>query len=69
MPRRVVSSSNDLIDLASGNSADDNHNGIPDQCECRADLDRDGNLTIFDFIAFQDLFSQGDPAADFTGDG
>ena len=33
------------------------------------DLDGDGSLTIFDFLAFQNLFDSGDPAADFDGDG
>ncbi|MFI4882046.1 MAG: GC-type dockerin domain-anchored protein [Phycisphaerales bacterium JB064] len=36
---------------------------------CAADLDGDGELTIFDFLAFQNLFDAGDPAADFDGDG
>ncbi|MEQ8844014.1 MAG: integrin alpha [Phycisphaerales bacterium] len=36
---------------------------------CRADLDGDGALTIFDFLAFQNLFDAMDPAADFDGDG
>ena len=36
---------------------------------CRADLDGDGMLTIFDFLEFQNLFAAGDPAADFDGDG
>ncbi|MEQ8317839.1 MAG: CRTAC1 family protein [Phycisphaerales bacterium] len=36
---------------------------------CRADLTGDGALTIFDFLAFQNLFAAGDPAADFDGDG
>ncbi|OAB55131.1 hypothetical protein AY599_19135 [Leptolyngbya valderiana BDU 20041] len=37
--------------------------------DCRVDLDGDGELTIFDFLAFQNLFDAGDPAADFDGDG
>ncbi|MFI4916822.1 MAG: GC-type dockerin domain-anchored protein [Phycisphaerales bacterium JB060] len=37
--------------------------------DCRADLDGDGQLTIFDFLEFQNLFDAGDPAADFDGDG
>ncbi|MEQ8318567.1 MAG: GC-type dockerin domain-anchored protein [Phycisphaerales bacterium] len=37
--------------------------------DCRADLDGDGELTLFDFLAFQNLFDAGDPAADFDGDG
>ena len=36
---------------------------------CRADLDGDGALTLFDFLVFQNLFDAGDPAADFDGDG
>ena len=36
---------------------------------CRADLDGDGTLTIFDFLAYQNLFDAGDPRADFDGDG
>lgn len=36
---------------------------------CRADLDGDGELTFFDFLAFQNLFAAGDPQADFDGDG
>ncbi|MEQ8316213.1 MAG: GC-type dockerin domain-anchored protein [Phycisphaerales bacterium] len=36
---------------------------------CPADLDADGALTIFDFLAFFNLFQDGDPLADFDGDG
>ncbi|MFI4916920.1 MAG: FG-GAP-like repeat-containing protein [Phycisphaerales bacterium JB060] len=36
---------------------------------CPADLDGDGQLTIFDFLAYQNLFDAGDPIADFDGDG
>ncbi|MFI4915174.1 MAG: GC-type dockerin domain-anchored protein [Phycisphaerales bacterium JB060] len=36
---------------------------------CRTDLDGDGELTIFDFLAFQNAFDAGDPIADFDGDG
>ncbi|MEQ8318285.1 MAG: GC-type dockerin domain-anchored protein [Phycisphaerales bacterium] len=36
---------------------------------CEADLDGDGELTVFDFLAFQNLFDAGDLAADFDGDG
>ncbi len=36
---------------------------------CRVDLDGDGELTFFDFLAFQNLFAAGDPIADFDGDG
>ncbi len=36
---------------------------------CRVDLDGDGSLTIFDFLAYQNLFDDGDLLADFDGDG
>jgi len=36
---------------------------------CRADFDGDGELTIFDFLAFQNAFDAGDLVADFDGDG
>ncbi len=36
---------------------------------CRADLDRDGQLTIFDFLAFTSLFEGLAPEADFVPDG
>ena len=42
---------------------------IPRDGACRVDLDGDGELTFFDFLAFQNLFAAGDPRADFTGDG
>jgi len=42
---------------------------IPIGLPCRADFDEDGQLTIFDFLAFQNAFDAGDPAADFDGDG
>jgi hypothetical protein len=36
---------------------------------CRVDLDGDGSLTLFDFLAFQNAFDMGDLLADFDGDG
>jgi choice-of-anchor B domain-containing protein len=36
---------------------------------CRADIDGDGSLTIFDFLAFQNFFDTGDLLADFDDDG
>jgi hypothetical protein len=37
--------------------------------DCQADIDGDGELTFFDFLAFQELFVAGDLAADFSFDG
>mgnify|MGYP001140468392 CR=1 FL=1 len=36
---------------------------------CYADLDGDGQLTIFDFLAFQNAFQDADPIADCDGSG
>jgi hypothetical protein len=36
---------------------------------CPADFDGDGELTVFDFLAFQNAFADGDLKADFDGDG
>lgn len=37
--------------------------------DCFADFDGDGELTIFDFLSFQNAFAAGDLAADCDGDG
>jgi hypothetical protein len=43
---------------------------LPDFAEpCYADLDGDGALTLFDFLAFQNLFATGSPTADCDEDG
>jgi hypothetical protein len=42
---------------------------VSDDPTCRADIDGDGGLTIFDFLGFQNLFDSGDLGADFDGDG
>jgi hypothetical protein len=36
---------------------------------CLGDADGDGELTFFDFLAFQDWFGAGDPRADLDADG
>jgi hypothetical protein len=36
---------------------------------CRVDIDGDGALSIFDFLAFQNAFEAGDRAVDLDGDG
>lgn len=35
---------------------------------CRVDLNRDGDINIFDFLAFQTYFGSGRPEADFNND-
>lgn len=48
-----------------------NHIAKLDGCVpvCRADLLPNGELNLFDFLVFQNLFAAGDLAADFDGDG
>jgi glycosylphosphatidylinositol phospholipase D len=36
---------------------------------CPADVDRDGALTVFDFLAYANLFDDADLRADLDGDG
>jgi hypothetical protein len=61
------------VDLAAAHATSDVVEVTLSACEatpaCPADLDGDGELTIFDFLAFQNLFDAGDPIADFDGDG
>ncbi len=59
----------DSQDILSGVSRDCNTNGTPDECECRADYNADGQLTIADFGAFQAGFVAGQECADFNADG
>ncbi|MGD1914724.1 MAG: PQQ-dependent sugar dehydrogenase [Phycisphaerales bacterium] len=59
----------DACEIAAGAESDINGDGIPDSCQCLADLDGDGDLSLFDFLAFQNLLHSADLAADFDGDG
>ncbi|MCW5756995.1 MAG: hypothetical protein KIT54_07165 [Phycisphaeraceae bacterium] len=56
---------------ASGNIRTDNFyiQGDSGVEPCRVDLDGDGQLTVFDFLQFQNFFAAGDLRADFDGDG
>ncbi|MEO1277648.1 MAG: PQQ-dependent sugar dehydrogenase [Planctomycetota bacterium] len=51
----------DACEIAAGAEADINGDGIPDSCQCLADLDGDGDLSLFDFLTFQNLFDAGCP--------
>ncbi len=59
----------DSEDIQSGTSRDCNANQTPDECECMADFNGDGNLTIGDFTAFQAGFVGAHPCADFNASG
>jgi hypothetical protein len=40
----------DVCDIASGESNDLNENGIPDECECLADINGDGFVNVSDVL-------------------
>jgi hypothetical protein len=40
----------DSQDIADGSSTDYNTNDVPDDCECLADLDQDGEVTVSDLL-------------------
>ncbi|MGD1916265.1 MAG: GC-type dockerin domain-anchored protein [Phycisphaerales bacterium] len=42
---------------------------LPPLLPCTADLDGDGEATVFDFLEFQNFFAARDPRANFDGDG
>ena len=49
-------------------ASDANGDGVPDECVCPADFNRDGTLDFFDYLDFVDSFSSNDSAADFNHD-
>ncbi|MHC4785247.1 MAG: FG-GAP repeat protein [Planctomycetota bacterium] len=59
----------DLCDIAEGTSPDVNGNGVPDDCECLADLDGNGAVGITDFLLMLAAWgpNPGHPA-DLDGD-
>jgi DNA-binding beta-propeller fold protein YncE len=57
----------DACEIADGSLADHNANGVPDACECIADLSGDGSVGVDDILAL--LAVWGSPAGDVTGDG
>ncbi|HYC78655.1 MAG TPA: GC-type dockerin domain-anchored protein [Phycisphaerales bacterium] len=59
----------DLCDVAAGSSDDLDGDGVPDECECRADFNGDGQVNTQDVIAFLNAWNADDSAADFNGDG
>ncbi len=61
----------DVFVVPDGVTVQSSQIGIRDnqRVRCITDLDRDGELTIFDFLAFQHLFTANDPTADLDFDG
>ena len=60
----------DLGQCRDGTLPDANRNGIPDACECPADLNRDGNVSASDLPLLLNAWgSTGNTSADVDGDG
>jgi enediyne biosynthesis protein E4 len=58
----------DVSDIETGTSADADGNGIPDECECRADFNNNGEVEINDFLILFAYWGASGPEADLTGD-
>jgi hypothetical protein len=50
-------------------SFDRNGNGVPDECECPTDVNRDGAIDVLDLVAVLLAWGTGDAAADINQDG
>jgi hypothetical protein len=64
----------DNIDIIQGNSLDTNANNVPDECECLADFDGNGNVNIHDLLTLISHWGEISPPqdplqADLDGDG
>lgn len=61
---------NGFTDLATINRAENTVSLFVNQCEeCLVDLDGNGQLNVYDFLEFQNLWLRQDPRVDFDGDG
>jgi hypothetical protein len=59
----------DACDISAGTGFDCNSNGTPDVCECFCrDYDRDGDVDLYDFTAFQLCFDTDTNAGNLTYD-
>jgi glucose/arabinose dehydrogenase len=58
----------DACEILDGSLADTDADGVPDVCECPADVNHDAKLNVLDFIAFQLLWQAEDPTADCNAD-
>jgi hypothetical protein len=60
----------DLSDIATGSSPDANGDGIPDECQCLADVDGNGVVDLSDLARMLSAFgtASGDPGFDRPSD-
>ncbi|MDX2149075.1 MAG: PQQ-dependent sugar dehydrogenase [Planctomycetota bacterium] len=59
----------DLCDIRLGASQDVNRDNVPDECQCLADFNGDGQADFFDYLDFSQAYGDGNTAADFNRDG
>ena len=57
-----------LRDIESGDSADANGNGIPDECDCWGDLDDDGDIDLSDLSQLLAHYGMASGATYYDGD-
>lgn len=57
----------DKLDIARGDLHDANHNMVPDECECLADWNSDGIVSVPDIFAFLASWFAGDADANHDG--
>ena len=58
----------DFCDIFTGYSEDVNDNGIPDECECPADFDGDGDVDTADLLFLLGAWGTPEGDVDFDGD-
>ena len=59
----------DLLDILNGTSADDDGDGVPDECSCVGDLNGDGTVGGPDLAFVLAAWGTNDPSGDLNGDG
>ncbi len=59
----------DNIDIKTGSSQDTNSDGIPDECQCVADVTGDAVVNVSDLLSVIDQWGQPNSPADISGDG
>ena len=55
--------------VPSGTSDDANGNGIPDECECPADINGDGFVNVNDILELLSVYGSTDENGDINDDG
>lgn len=59
----------DSTEIVNGTATDYNENGLPDDCECLADIDETGNVDALDLLLVIARWGQSSPLGDVDYDG